>query len=327
MTEHSPSIGNQAASDKKRSQLAQYILRAAGLSSDDLIAFRHVFSEATTQLCARLIPYTSQRFFAEIASLTTLKADHAPSQIPQDTLIMHFSAHRWGGDVFMLLNDALISLVVDAFFGADQSNVSNRGGRPFSVSEIEIANTFAQLFAQSLDGVFGDGDNTLLLYQKTLANSPPQKELPFGQTALFSCTIHLKTEENISPSVPVNQLTLLMPRTCHHPIQEVVAKALHAPSVASDPLWAKRLRQEVRRTNIKVEAVITQSNLPLSALSKLYKGQVLPLPPNAIQNIKLQSGQQALYKGSLGKIGSHFSVKISNQINEEEEALNELAHY
>ena len=49
------------------------------------------------------------------------------------------------------------------------------------------------------------------------------------------------------------------------------------------------------------------------------------LPKDAIDQVRLRSGNQALYKCRLGKAGSAFTVRITDPVNEEEDLLDELA--
>ncbi|UXN66685.1 FliM/FliN family flagellar motor switch protein (plasmid) [Phyllobacterium sp. A18/5-2] len=65
--------------------------------------------------------------------------------------------------------------------------------------------------------------------------------------------------------------------------------------------------------------------MTLEQIALLKPGQVLHLPKDAIDHVRLRSGNQALYKCRLGKAGSAFTVRITDPVNEEEDLLDELA--
>ena len=313
------SQGDDAATEKKKDVLAEHILQAAGLSSDDLMSFQHVFGDASSNLCTRLAQYTSATFVSEVKSLDTLKADALSKVIGSETLIVRFEADRWGGDVLFVLDANLVSLVTDAFFGASEPMAINRNGRPFSAVENKTGETLAKLLSYAMDDVFGSGDGSLFNFKETI--QAQQFDINnFQHLRMFSCVLSIKIGEADT------NLNLLMPRSCHRPIQEAVTRVLRAPSTRTDPLWAKRLRQEVSRAHVGIEAYILQGTMTLNDLMHLKIGQVLPLPIHAVKQIRLRSGDKPLYKCSLGKVGSNFSVKVSDLIDEEEEMYDELVH-
>ena len=311
--------GGETVEEKKKDVLAEHILRAAGLSSDDLMSFQHVFGDAATNLSARLAQYTSATFTIEVKSLDTLKADALPQIISGDTLVVRFEADQWGGDVLFVLDANLVSVVTDAFFGAPEPAILNRNGRPFSAVETRTGQTLAKVLSLAMDDVFGNGDGTLFNYKETTDAQQFDME-EFQQLRMFSCVLSFKSGE------VETTLTLLMPRSCHRPIQEAVTRVLRAPSTRTDPLWAKRLRQEVSRAHVAIEAYIIEGSMTLNDLMHIEVGQVLPLPANAVKQVRLRSGDKPLYKCSLGKVGSNFSVRVTDPIDEEEEMYDELVH-
>ncbi|CAM1630446.1 C-terminal domain [Bartonella choladocola] len=310
---------SESVEEKKKDVLAEHILRAAGISGDDLQSFQHVFGDAATNLCARLAQYTSATFTIEVKSLDTLKADALPKIITGDTLVVRFEADRWGGDVLFVLDANLVSVVTDAFFGAPEPAILNRNGRPFSPVETKTGETLAQALSAAMDDVFGNGDGTLFNFKET-TNAQEFDIEDFEQLRMFSCLLSVKSGE------VETTLNLLMPRSCHRPIQEAVTRVLRAPSTRTDPLWAKRLRQEVSRAHVGIEAYIIQGSMTLNELMHIEVGQVLPLPANAVKQVRMRSGDKPLYKCSLGKVGSNFSVRVTDPIDEEEEMYDELVH-
>ena len=68
-----------------------------------------------------------------------------------------------------------------------------------------------------------------------------------------------------------------------------------------------------------------KGSMTLEQVALLHVGQILQLPKDAIDQVRLRSGQQGLYKCRLGKAGSAFTVRITDPVNEEEDLLDELA--
>jgi len=325
MNEHKQSdVGQQAAGhsehgrdERKKDALAEHILRAAGLSSDDLVAFQPVFRDAVANLASRIAPLSSTKPFADLVALETLKTADFATLLEEDSLVARFEAPRWGGDVLLVLEGGLVSLMTDAFFGASEPVGSHRSGREFSAVEISIGESLSLHMAHAMDDVFGNGD-AQLFHLKRIVPAARFDGQEFAKMRMFSCQITIGFGEAHAT------MRVLMPRSCHRPIQEAVMRVLRAPSNQADPLWARRLRQEVSRAHVTIEAYITQSSMSLAKLSHLEVGQVLPLPANIMNEVKLRSGDKPIYKCSLGKIGQNFSARVNEPVDEEEEMIDGL---
>jgi len=303
--------------EKKQDVLAEHILRAAGLSSDDLLAFQPVFRDAVANLEARIAPLSATKPFTDLMALETLKTADFSMLLESDALISHFEVPRWGGDVLFVLEGGLVNLMTDALFGAVEPVGGNRAGRTFSAVELSTGENLSQAMAHAMDDVFGAGDGRLFNLKRTVpvARFDGQE---FAKARMFSCQIAIGFGE------ARGIMHILLPRSCHRPIQEAIMRVLRAPSNQADPLWARRLRQEVSRAHVSIEAYIVQSSMSLAKLSQLEVGQVLPLPAGVMNDVKLRSGTKSLYKCSLGKIEQNFSARVNKPVDEEEEMIDGL---
>jgi len=303
--------------EKKKDALAEHILRAAGLSSDDLVAFQPVFRDAVADFVARMTPLSAAKPSADLAVLETLSMADLSHLLGEHALISRFEVPRWGGDALFILDGQLVSLVTDALFGANEPSIGNRSGQDFSAVEMNIGENISLHMAHALDSVFGTGDGKLFNPKRTvpIARFDVQE---FSKSRMFSCQVTVAFGEAQA------NLRILLPRSCHRPIQEVVMRVLRAPSKRADPLWARRLRQEVSRAHVTIEAYIVQSSMSLGKLADLHVGQVLPLPAGIMSDVRLRSGNKPLYKCSLGKINQNFSARVNEPIDEEEEMMDGL---
>jgi len=303
--------------EKKQDALAEHILHAAGLSSDDLQAFQPVFRDGVANFITRIAPLSAAKPFADLVALDTLKMTDFEALLEGHGLIAHFEATRWGGDVLFMLDDKLISLMTDALFGAAEPTSGNRSGHDFSIVELAVGESLSLHMAHAIDDIFGNGDGKLFNLKRSIP-IPRFDGQEFAKMRMFSCQI------NIGFGEAQATMRLLLPRSCHRPIQEAVMRVLRAPSNQTDPLWARRLRQEVSRAHVTIEAYIVQSSMNLGKLADLHIGQVLSLPSGIMNDVRLRSGNKPLYKCSLGKIGQNFSARVNELVDEEEEMIDGL---
>lgn len=306
------------AETKRPDVLAESILRAAGMSVDDLKSLETVFRELAASFGTRFAGQTDVPVAAELASVKTLEKDAITDALAQSGLVGLVPVSKWGSRVVLAADRNFIDCGIEALFGSGASSGTSSPARPLTSVDLIIARqVFADVTA-SLDHMFAGGADSLFQVGDL---SEPAHLAPntVTETRMISCAITLRSAGRSG------QILILLPRSSFKPMQDAIARMLRQPAHHSDPAWAKKLRLEVSRAHIDVEAYLQQGSMTLEQLALLKPGHILQLPKDAIDQVRLRSGYQALYKCRLGKAGSAFTVRITDPINEEEDLLDELA--
>lgn len=303
---------------KKPDALATSILRAAGLSVDDLKSFETVFRDLASSFGNKVATQTDIAVTAEFIDIHSLEKDEITAALQRSTLIGMVPAPKWGSRILLAADRSFVDCGVEALFGAGTSLETGTAARPLTAIDLGI---IRQIFADvttSLDHMFSGGGESLF----QIGDLTETAHLAPGsvtETRMICCTIALKAAGGSG------QISILLPRSSFKPMQEAIARLLRQPAHHLDPTWAKKLRLEVSRAHIEVEAYLQQGSMTLEQITLLRPGQVLHLPKDAIDQVRLRSGDQALYKCRLGKAGSAFTVRVTDPVNQEEDLLDELA--
>ncbi|KXO74064.1 FliM/FliN family flagellar motor switch protein [Brucella anthropi] len=310
--------------NRKNDVLAENLLRAAGLSGDDLKSLAHVFKDASTHFCDRLKHGCAAAFDVEAGQVESTDDAAFTDILDKAAIIAPLKAERWGCTVYLTADATLVFSVIEAMYGA-QGNMGNVGSvdedRPFGMLEQKISALLAGHLASSLDQVFagnGQANGQALFAAGECTDTAEFDRENFERSRLFACRI------DVTAAGKTGQVHLLLPRSTHKPMQDAVAAFLRRPMNQTDPSWAKKMRQEVSRARIELEAFIQQGSMTLDALSMLEIGQVLKLPADAMEQVRLRAGDQQLFKCTLGKSGIHFTVKVGDPVNQEEDFIDEL---
>jgi len=310
--------------NRKNDVLAENLLRAAGLSGDDLKSLAHVFKDASTHFCDRLKHGCAAAFDVEAGQVESTDDAAFADILDKAAIIAPLKAERWGSTLYLTADATLVFSVIEAMYGA-QGNMGNVGSvdedRPFGMLEQKISALLAGHLAGSLDQVFagsGQASGQALFAAGECTDTAEFDRENFERSRLFACRI------DVTAAGKTGQVHLLLPRSTHKPMQDAVAAFLRRPMNQTDPSWAKKMRQEVSRARIELEAFIQQGSMTLDALSMLEIGQVLKLPADAMEQVRLRAGDQQLFKCTLGKSGIHFTVKVGDPVNQEEDFIDEL---
>lgn len=303
--------------NRKNDVLAENLLRAAGLSGDDLKSLAHVFKDASTHFCDRLKQGSAAAFEIEAGQVEGIDDAAFADILDKAAIIAPLKAEQWGCTLYVAADAALVFSVIEAMFGAQGNMGSVDADRPFGMLEQKIAALLAGHLAGSLDQVFA-GTGVRLFTPGECIDTAEFDRDNFERSRLFSCGI------DVTAAGKTGRMHLLLPRSTHKPMQDAVAAVLRRPLDQADPSWAKKMRHEVSRARIELEAFIQQGSMTLDALSMLEIGQVLKLPADAMQQVRLRAGDQQLFKCTLGKSGIHFTVKVGDPVNQEEDFIDEL---
>lgn len=306
------------AEQKKPDALAASILRAAGLSVDDLKSFETVFRDLASSFGSRVAAQTEVAVTAELIDIHSLEKDAIAAALHRSALIGMVPVPKWGSRILLAADRSFVDCGLEALFGSGSSLETGAPARPLTSVDIGIARQIFTDVTISLDHMFSGGGDSLFQIGDLMeaAHLAPGS---VTETRMICCTIALNAAGGSG------QISILLPRSSFRPMQDAIARLLRQPAHHLDPTWAKKLRLEVSRAHIEVEAYLQQGSMTLEQIALLRPGQVLHLPKDAIDQVRLRSGDQALYKCRLGKAGSAFTVRITDPINEEEDLLDELA--
>lgn len=303
--------------NRKNDVLAENLLQAAGLSGDDLKSLAHVFKDASTHFCDRLKHGCAAAFDVEAGQVESTDEAAFADILDQAVIIAPLKAERWGCSLYLTADATFVFSVIEAMFGAQGNVGSVDEDRPFGMLEQKISALLAGHLAGSLDQVFAGNGQALFAAGECTDTAEFDRE-NFELSRLFACRI------DVTAAGKTGRVHLLLPRSTHKPMQDAMAAFLRRPMNQADPSWAKKMRQEVSRARIELEAFIQQGSMTLEALSTLEIGQVLKLPADAMQQVRLRAGNQQLFKCTLGKSGIHFTVKVGDPVNQEEDFIDEL---
>ncbi|MGH6761684.1 MAG: FliM/FliN family flagellar motor switch protein [Phyllobacterium sp.] len=304
--------------EKRSDVLAESILRAAGISVDDLKSLGSVFKDAATSFAERVANVSSVVMEAAIIDIDTVERDALLGELPRDGVLAPVSVARWGCTVFLIADRDFVFSSIEALFGASANYEAFDVARPYSGVELAVARQMFEEAAGALDHVFSGQSGELFKVGDVCEISRLSPET-IADARMISCSV------SVTAAGKSGLMRIVLPRSSYRPMQEAIARMLRLPARQSDPAWAKRMRFEVSRAKVGIEAYIPQGSITLGQITELKAGDVLKLPDGAIEQVRLRSGGQSLYKCTLGKAGTAFTVRIGDPVSEEEDLIDELA--
>jgi flagellar motor switch protein FliM len=216
--------------------------------------------------------------------------------------------------LLMLLDADAIALVVGALFGADPEMPFIPIERELSPTELEIADMTFRAFALAINGSGQRSLDVRLPLRPAVTGADLQKQILRDGPAV-------RIVFAISNGSGSGTLELYMP-------QRVLLKHRAGPSdpaesVSSD-VWRTRFSEGIKRSSVRLDAVVPLDRMTLGDIAALQPGQIIPMPASAPGDTRLCARNRTLFVCEFGKLGQHYTVRVKQPYDENREIIEGL---
>ncbi|MEK6788172.1 MAG: FliM/FliN family flagellar motor switch protein [Pseudomonadota bacterium] len=263
------------------------------------------FSEALKQRLRQLSP-DIQGVRAE--RIAVMKFGELQRMLTPPCDISVILATPLGAPIYLVFEADLVFALVDQFFGGRGGAGIKRLQSDFSPSEAR----FMQQLGRALLPDLGQAWHSVVEIVPELLER--HSDLRFVD--------HLKQSDNLlaarfAVTMPGHDcgVWMLVPWAAIDPVREHLGGQSQgrASRQEHDEQWRQRLLQGIEATSLNVVARLNESAMPLSRVSRLAVGDVLPI--DSPQGVTLLIEELALMTGTFGTHQGQLAVKVNHQLN------------
>jgi flagellar motor switch protein FliM len=224
---------------------------------------------------------------------------------------------NWSPNFVLACGTGFVMALVEHMLGALPETIEASVPRPLSPIELDLAvmvfDRIANVLRSAVDAPGGfepilEAPHNAEERQKASVDADDE----FAAAALMTVTLG-KTVSNIAIVVP--QQVLL--RTA------IRAPRARISSPASDE-WSEQLGEQVRRSQVTLEARIRLEQLTLDAISRLAVGDVIPFMDRGDVRVEVSANSKDLYICEFGRSGENYTVRVKDNVNSDDELLRHL---
>jgi flagellar motor switch protein FliM len=114
------------------------------------------------------------------------------------------------------------------------------------------------------------------------------------------------------------------PRSAFDPYRNELARNPATEGSPQDVQWANKLHDRVVQTDVRVSAVMERGGLTLQDVATFEVGQIIRLPLSPTSLIKLECEERSLFWCELGQKDGHYTVRIEDYVDEDEEFIQHI---
>jgi len=287
----------------------QAILNSALVSYERLPMLEVVFDRLVRMMSTSLRNFTSDNVEVSLDNISSARFGDYLNSIPLPAMLAVFKAEEWDNFGLMTVDSALIYSIVDVLLGGRRGTAAMRiEGRPYTTIERNLVERMVHVVLGDLSAAFDPLSPTTFRFER-LETNPRFAAIARAANATVVVTLRVDMEDR------GGRIELLIPYATLEPVRELLLQMFMGEKFGRDSIWEGHLTSELWQTEVNLEAVLDQVELPLRDILNWTEGSRLEL--NAAPNTKIgmRCGDVAMFNGYMGRKGAHIAVRIAERID------------
>lgn len=239
--------------------------------------------------------------------LSEVRVASLPLRRGREPVFAVLDAPGWGTAVALQFDRAFVSIVVEALFGGDDGDGEAAPTGPLTAVERRIAEVIAIQASDALKAGFADVLPSSFPFDRV----QPKPDLAFLGRPNAVVVVARMTLRTLGRTAEID---LVVARAALDGFADRLAVLPADEPENTDPRWSERLEGQVSRAPMALSAVVELDRMTLGALAALKVGQVMALPRDAAQDVRLVCERRELFRCDLGQSGGHYTVRIDEPV-------------
>ena len=237
------------------------------------------------------------------SGLSEARVAALPLRRGREPVFAVLDAPGWGTAIALQFDRAFVATVVEALFGGDDGSEETAPTGALTAVECRIAEVIAVQASDALRAGFADVMPSSFPFER-VQTKPDLALLGRPNTTTVVATLTLKTLGRTS------EIDVIVARASLDGFAERLAVLPADEPENADPRWSERLEGQVSQAPMALSAIVELERMTLGALAALTIGQVMTLPRDAAQDVRLICEGRELFRCDLGQSGDHLTVRI-----------------
>ena len=246
------------------------------------------------------------------ASTDFLKFGEFINTLPMPTCmsVLRFNALR--GSALFVIESKLAYALVDSFFGGSDRPYTKIESKEFTAIELSIIRKVVELGIADLESAWSSVAKIGCGFVRTEVNPQFVGIVPPTDVVIAS-TFDVELE-NANGTI-----TLVIPYSTVEPIKQKLSSGFQVESDQTDKkLWTATIKEQLQDTEVEVLVQLGQTEIQVSDLMKLKKGDVIPLDQDVTGEFDIQIETVRKFRGYYGVSHGNMAVQITKEIEKDE---------
>ena len=284
------------------------IINSALVSYERLPMLEIVFDRLVRLMTTSLRNFTSDNVEVSLDNISSIRFGDYLNSIPLPAILAVFEAEEWDNYGLFTVESNLIYSIVDVLLGGRQGASALRvEGRPYTTIETGLVERMIEVVLADAQAAFEPLSPVTFKVDRVETN-PRFAAISRSANAAILVKLRIDMEDR------GGMIEMLLPYATLEPIRELLLQMFMGEKFGRDAIWESHLASELWSTELQLDAVLDELEIPLSKAMQLEVGQTLMLNAKKNAKIDLRCGGIPLVKGHMGRLGDNIAVQIADTI-------------
>jgi flagellar motor switch protein FliM len=286
----------------------QKIISSGLVSYERLPMLEIVFDRLVRLMSTTLRNFTSDNVEVSIDGIVSLRFADYLNSIPLPAMLGVAHVKEWD-NYGLVVDSALIYSVVDVLLGGRRGTAAMRiEGRPYTTIERTLVERLIGVVLEDVTAAFEPLCPVKFEFDRLEVN-PRFAAISRPSNACVLVRLRVDMEDR------GGKLELMLPYATLEPVRELLLQQFMGEKFGRDSIWETHLAEELRSTEVALDVVLDEQQLPLSVVLDLKVGDRIALGVAPGAPVRLRCGDVSLFEGELGRQEQRLAVRIARELS------------
>ncbi|MBB4287036.1 flagellar motor switch protein FliM [Roseospira goensis] len=285
----------------------QAILNSALVSYERLPMLEVVFDRLVRMMSTSLRNFTSDNVEVSLDNILSLRFGDYLNSIPLPAMLSVFKAEEWDNSGLLTIDSSMIYSIVDVLLGGRRGTAAMRiEGRPYTTIERNLVERLVHVVLADLSAAFDPLSPVTFRFER-LETNPRFATISRPANAAIVAKLRIDMEDR------GGRLELLIPYATLEPVRELLLQMFMGEKFGRDSIWETHLAEEMWFTEVEMEAILDEVELPLRHILNLEVGSQIMFNATPDSAVMLRCGDVPMFSGRMGRRGSNIAIRVDQK--------------
>lgn len=270
-----------------------------------------VFDRLVRSMSTSLRNFTSDNVEVVFRGLASLRFGDFLEMVPNPSILAVFKAEQWDNYGLVMVDAPLIYSMVDVLLGGRPTTVAaSVADRNFTTIERQLVERMIEVLLRDLSEAFAPLTDVRFRFDRLEV---------IGRFATISRASNAAAVANLRVNMDGRGgvMQILLPYATLEPVRELLLQQYMGETLGRDSIWETHLAEELRQTDLVLDAVLDEQIMDFAAVLALRVGDILPLNVSPGAPVQLRCGPIPIFEGRTGRRGRRLAVLIDRVLSQE----------
>lgn len=284
------------------------IINSAMVSYERLPMLEVVYDRLVRLLTTSLRNFTSDNVEVSLDNITSMRFGDYLNSIPLPAMLAVYRAVQWDNLALITIDSGLIYGIVDILLGGRSSPAVRVEGRPYTTIETTLVSRMVEVILKDSETAFQPLSPVKFELER-LETNPRFATIARPANAAILVRLRIDMEDR------GGRVEILLPYSTIEPIRHLLLQGFMGEKFGRDPIWEGHLANEIWNTEVPIDVVLDEFEVPLGRILNLKVGETLPMTRGKDDAVVLKSSGINLSRGYVGQSNGKVALKLKSGLS------------